>query len=134
MEGRSYNQLKFSKTDVSKMVDRPLGVTIICILSWIGAIALIAIGALFVLGGLFIPLLAVIGAVFLVIGIVSFLVTFALWNLKMWAWWIIVILNVISIVSGIGSAVAYGDFSPIFGIIIPVIIVIYLWTVRDHFR
>ena len=116
------------------MVDRPLGVTIICILSWIGAIALIAIGALMVLGGLFIPLLAVVGAVFLVIGIVSFLVTFALWNLKMWAWWIIVILNVISIVSGIGSAVAYGDFSPIFGIIIPVIIVIYLWTVRDHFR
>jgi hypothetical protein len=116
------------------MTDRPIGVTIICILSWIGAIALIAIGALFVLGGLFIPLLAVIGAVFLVIGIVSFLVTFALWNLKMWAWWIIVILNVISIVSGIGSAVAYADFSPIFGIIIPVIIVIYLWTVRDHFR
>lgn len=116
------------------MTDRPLGVTIICIISWIGAIGLIAIGALMVLGGIFIPLLAVIGAVFLVIGIVSFLVTFALWNLKMWAWWIIVILNVISIVSGIGSAVAYGDFSPIFGIIIPVIIVIYLWTVRDHFR
>lgn len=116
------------------MTDRPLGVTIICILSWIGAIALIAIGALMVLGGLFIPLLAVVGAVFLVIGIVSFLVTFALWNLKMWAWWLIVILNVISIVSGIGSAVVYGDFSPIFGIIIPVIIVIYLWTVRDHFR
>jgi len=116
------------------MTDRPLGVTIICILSWIGAIALIAIGALMVLGGLFIPLLAVVGAVFLVIGIVMFLVTFALWNLKMWAWWLIVILNVISIVSGIGSAVAYGDFSPIFGIIIPVIIVIYLWTVRDHFR
>jgi len=116
------------------MTDRPLGVTIICILSWIGAIALIAIGALMVLGGLFIPLLAVVGAVFLVIGIVMFLVTFALWNLKMWAWWLIVILNIISIVSGIGSAVAYGDFSPIFGIIIPVIIVIYLWTVRDHFR
>ncbi len=116
------------------MVDRPLGVTIICILSWIGAIALIAIGALFVLGGLIIfPLLAVIGAVFLIIGIVSFLVTFALWNLKMWAWWLIVILNVLSIVSGIGSAVAYGDFSPIYGIIIPVIIVIYLFTVRDHF-
>jgi hypothetical protein len=116
------------------MADRPLGVTIICILNWIGAIALIAIGALFVLGGLFIPLLAVIGAVFLVIGIVSFLVTFALWNLKMWAWWLVVILNVISIVSGIGSAVGYGDFSPIFGIILPVIIVIYLITVRDHFR
>ncbi len=117
------------------MADRPLGVTIICILSWIGAIALIALGALMVLGGLlFAPVLAVVGAVFLIIGIVSFLVTFALWNLKMWAWWIIVILNIISIVSGIGSAVAYADFSPIMGIIIPVIIVIYLWTVKEHFR
>ena len=115
------------------MVDRPLGVTIICILSWIGAIALIGIGALLVLGGIIFPLLAVLGAVFLVIGIISFLVTFALWSLKMWAWWLIVILNVISIVSGIGSAVAYGDISLIGGIIIPIIIVIYLWTVRDHF-
>jgi len=117
-----------------KMADRPLGVTIICILSWIGAIALIAIGALAVIGGFFLPLLFIVGAVFLIIGIVMFLVTFALWQLKMWAWWLIVILNIISIVSGIGSAVATADFSPIIGIILPVIIVIYLWTVRDHFK
>jgi len=116
------------------MTDRPLGVTIICILSWIGAIALIAIGAVAVIGGFFFPLLFIVGAVFLVIGIVMFLVTFALWQLKMWAWWLIVILNVISIVTGIGSAVAAADFSPIVGIILPVIIVIYLWTVKDHFR
>jgi uncharacterized membrane protein YkvI len=45
-----------------------------------------------------------------------------------WAWWLIIILNIISIVSGIGGAVAASDFSPIYGIIIPVIIVIYLFT------
>jgi hypothetical protein len=119
---------------VVKMVDRPLGVTIICILNWIGAIALIAIGVVAVIGGFFLPFLFIIGAIFLVIGIISFFVTFALWNLKMWAWWLVVILNFISIISGIGGAVAAGDFSPIFGIIIPVIIVVYLITVRDHFR
>ena len=115
------------------MVDRPLGVTIICILSWIGAIALIAIGAAAVIGGFFFPLLFIVGAVFLIIGIVSFLVTFALWQLKMWAWWLIVILNIISIISGVGSAVAAGDAWPLVGIILPVIIVVYLWTVKDHF-
>jgi len=115
------------------MPERPLGVTILCILSWIGAIALMAMGALAVLGGFWIPILFIVGAVMLIMGIVMFLVTFALWQLKMWAWWLIVILNVISIVTGIGGAVVAGDISPIFGIILPIIIVIYLFTVKDHF-
>jgi uncharacterized membrane protein (DUF2068 family) len=117
------------------MADRPLGVTIICILQFIGAIILIILGALLVLGGLFLgPLLAVVGAVFLVLGLISFFVTFGLWKLKSWAFWITIIINIIEIVTGIGSAVAAGDYSPILSIIIPLIVVIYLFTVRDHFR
>ena len=78
------------------MVDRPLGVTILCILNFIGAIALIAIGAIAVFFGIIWVGFAIFGAVILVIGIILFFVTFALWNLKMWAWWLTIILNVIS--------------------------------------
>jgi hypothetical protein len=132
---RDKSLLTFLQKGVKKMADRPLGVTIICVLQFIGAIILIALGALLVLGGLLLgPLLAVIGAVFLVLGLISFFVTFGLWKLKSWAFWITIIINIIEIVTGIGSAVAAGDYSPIFGIIIPLIVVIYLFTVRDHFR
>ena len=118
------------------MVDRPLGVTIICILSWIGAIILIGLGAIGAIASLAIGsgLGLVLSVSILVIGILLFFVTFALWQLKMWAWWLVIILNIIQIVLGIGSAVSQGSAGPIIGIIIPVIIVIYLWTVREHFR
>ena len=76
----------------------------------------------------------VLSLTILIIGILLFFVTFGLWQLKMWAWWLVIILNVIQIVLGIGSAVFQGSAGPIIGIIIPVIIVIYLWTVKDHFR
>jgi len=119
-----------------KMVDRPLGVTILCILSWIGSIILIGLGAVGAIAALAlaIPLAVVLALTILIIGILLFFVTFALWQLKMWAWWLVIILNVIQIVLGIGSAVSQGSAGPIIGIIIPVIIVIYLWTVREHFR
>jgi len=118
------------------MADRPLGVTILCILSWIGAIILIGLGVIGAIASLAIGsgLGLVLRVSILVIGILLFFVTFALWQLKMWAWWLVIILNIIQIVLGIGSAVFQGSAGPIIGIIIPVIIVIYLWTVRDHFR
>ncbi len=118
------------------MVDRPLGVTILCILSWIGAIILIGLGAIGAIASIAIGsgLGLVLSLTILIIGILLFFVTFALWQLKMWAWWIVIILNVIQIVLGVGSAVSQGSAAPIIGVIIPIIIVIYLGTVRDHFR
>lgn len=118
------------------MADRPLGVTILCILSWIGALILIGLGAIGAIAALAlaIPLAVILAAIILIIGILLFFVTFALWQLKMWAWWLVIILNVIQIVLGVGSAVSQGSAGPIIGIIIPIIIVIYLWTVKEHFR
>ncbi|MFX1519636.1 MAG: hypothetical protein ACFFCD_06930 [Promethearchaeota archaeon] len=111
------------------MADRPIGVTIICILQWIGAIVLIALGALAAIAGLaggygwaFIA-----GAIMLILGIIMFFITFGLWQLKKWAWWITIILNVISII----FSAAGGAF---FGVIIPLIVLIYLIIVREHFR
>ena len=128
--------LKIKTVRGRKMVDRPLGVTILCILSWIGAIILIGLGAVGAIASIAIGsgLGLVLSLTILIIGILLFFVTFALWQLKMWAWWLVIILNVIQIVLGIGSAVSQGSAGPIIGIIIPVIIVIYLWTVKDHFR
>jgi uncharacterized membrane protein (DUF2068 family) len=117
------------------MADRPLGVTIICILQFIAAIILIALGAIFTLIlAILVPLLAILGVFILVLGIISFIVTFGLWNLKNWAFWLTIIVNVISIVTGIATGVYAGDPSAFTGIIIPLIVVIYLFTVREHFR
>ena len=117
------------------MAERPLGVTIICILQFIGAIGGIVIGALAVLLGLAIAsgLLLALGAVILVIGIIAFFVTFGLWKLKSWAFWLTIIINIVSILSSISTALS-GYPSAIGGLIIPLIVMIYLFTVKDHFR
>jgi hypothetical protein len=117
------------------MVDRPLGVAVICILQFIGAIILIALGAVVgIVGVTLIPgwpgygaLAATLGLGVLVLGIVMFIVTFGLWQLKAWALWLTIILNIISIILSI-----LGGALP--GIIIPLIVLIYLLVVRDHFR
>jgi lysylphosphatidylglycerol synthetase-like protein (DUF2156 family) len=111
------------------MADRPIGVTILCILSWIGAIVLIAFGAIAAIAGAGggWGWLMLSGVAMLILGIVLFLITFGLWQLKKWAWWIAIILFIISIVFGVVGA-AY------FGVIIPVICLIYLIIVREHFR
>ena len=100
------------------MTDRPLGVTIICIIQFFGAIILIASGIFVIIVG---PLLFfdVLGTLIVVLGILAFFVTFGLWQLKSWALWLTVILNIISIVLNVFT----GAF---FGIIIPIIVVIYL--------
>ncbi|MFX1519638.1 MAG: hypothetical protein ACFFCD_06940 [Promethearchaeota archaeon] len=54
-------------------------------------------------------------------------VTFGLWQLKAWALWLTIILNIISIILSI-----VGGTLP--DIVIPLIVLIYLIVVRDHFR
>jgi hypothetical protein len=119
-----------------KMADRPLGVSILCILSWIGSIILIGLGSIGAIAAIAIgaPLGLLLSLSILIIGILLFFVTFGLWQLKSWAFWIVMILNIIQIVLAIGTAVIQGTAGPIVGIIVPIIIVIYLGTVRDHFR
>ncbi len=121
------------------MADRPLGLTIICILGFIGAIigilsgiAIFGVGAIFgslaggTYGGLFGAISWIIGIVTLVIGVVSLYAFYGLWNMKKWAWTLTMILEVISIIFGLTS------FNPV--IIISVIIVIYLWMKKDIFK
>ena len=121
------------------MAERPLGLTIICILGFIGAIIGILGGiAVFALapilgglvGGEYGSLLGtgtmIIGIVTLIISIISLYAFYGLWNMKKWAWTWTMILEVISIILGLTS------LSPT--VIIPVIVVIYLWMKKDIFK
>ena len=114
---------------------RPIGVTIIAILSFLaglvgiaGGLGLMALGAIAggagagVLGAL----TAVVGGVLLLIGLITLAVAIGLWRMRTWAWWVALIVNVISIV----ISIAGGTY---ISLIFPVIIVLYLIVIRDKF-
>ncbi len=116
---------------------RPIGVTIIAILSFLaglaeifGGLALLAVSAMVGFDpaayGILGAFLGVIGVVLLLLGLITLAVAIGLWRMRSWAWWIAIIVNVISILISIGS---FSWFSLIF----PVIIVIYLIVIRDKF-
>jgi uncharacterized membrane protein (DUF2068 family) len=105
---------------------RPLGVTIIAILTIIGGIALLSIGAvLFVIG---------IGVVLVILGIAYLVMAYGLWKGKRWAWTITLIISVISIIVGIAS-IATGNFGTIIHIIINAVVIYYLYrpNVKAYF-
>lgn len=109
---------------------RPLGVTIIAILVAIGAI-------LEIIGGLaLMAVFAPVGIFALIVGVVSLFVAWGLWTLKPWAFWLVVIVEVIHLVQAILS-LARGQGSGISDLVIPIIILAYLFldrNVRAAFR
>ena len=121
------------------MTERPLGLTIICIFGFVGAVLTIISGIemLFALGTTFSGETggisdnvsgvtgSIIGIVALLISIVSFYAFYGLWNIKKWAWTLTVILEIINII--------FDLISLNLAIIIPVIVVIYLWMKRGIF-
>ena len=124
---------------MKKLAERPLGVTIIAILQLIAALFLIFSGAMGILAGLAIPFFGIfliaIGAMALIFGIIGFILFIGLWRLKGWAWWLAFIINLITIITSIYSFYMSGftDYLQLANIIIPLIIVIYLFFVRKHF-
>ncbi|MGC2428172.1 MAG: DUF2127 domain-containing protein [Nitrososphaeraceae archaeon] len=103
---------------------RPLGVTIIAILTIIGGIGFITSGV----GAITIAHLfgAGIGGALVAIGIAYFVMAYGLWKGKRWAWTITLILSAIGIILGIGS-IASGNVGAIFHIIINAIVIYYLY-------
>jgi uncharacterized membrane protein (DUF2068 family) len=137
---------------------RPLGITIIAILTIIGGIGFLAsgIGALAfapflsnvnissnmspsagttttaIPQGLLVGLSAGIGAVFIALGIAYFVMAYGLWKGKGWAWTITVILSFIGIALGIVSIVTVQNIGAIFHLIINAVVVYYLY--RPHVK
>lgn len=118
---------------------RPTGVIILVVLEVISGIfallaglAFSALGAfmMFPAGGMpefLAALVGVLGFVFIILGIVSFLLAYGLWNGRVWAWTWALIFAVIGIIIGLvqlpGSIV---------GIIINLIVIYYL--TRAHVK
>jgi hypothetical protein len=114
---------------------RPLGVTIIAILTIIGGIGFLASGIAAVVAAPFLSdmegLSAGIGAALIALGIAYFVMAYGLWKGKGWAWTITVILSFIGIALGVAS-IAIGNIGAIFHIIINAIVVYYLY--RPHVK
>ncbi len=113
---------------------RPLGVAILAILVvlvgvilLLGAIALFFLSTAVAFAGL--PTFGLAGGVLALILLIFALlwigVGLGLWHLRSWAWWLAVIVMILSILGGIAALPS---------IVIPLIILIYLLLVRDHFR
>ena len=105
---------------------RPLGVTIVAILT--------AIGGLIFLGSGLVLLIVGIGVILLALGIAYLVMAYGLWNGRGWAWTITLILSVIGIVVAIASIVA-GNVSAIISIIIHAVVIYYLYrpNVKAYF-
>ncbi len=114
---------------------RPIGVTILVVLTILGGVLLLLLGIVVVafsslLVGVGLPLGfgltgSVLGAIILIFGIIWIAVGSGLLNLRPWAWWLAIIVMVLSIVGSIGSPITA---------ILPGLILLYLILVRRHFR
>lgn len=113
---------------------RPIGVAILAILVvLVGVILLIgAIGVLLLAGFVAFSVLpsfgligTVLGVILLVFALLWIAVGLGLWHLRSWAWWLAVIVMVLSIIGGVAAPAT---------VVIPLIILIYLLLVRQHFR
>ena len=119
---------------------RPLGITIIAVLLSIQAIFEIVVGIIALVATTLASPLAglLVGWIPLLIGGLLFVLARGLWTLKPWAYWVILVLEIVNIVGyWIGYGQTHSLFAVISGGIISIIIVIYLLVdgnVRRAFR
>ena len=114
---------------------RPIGVTLLAVLTILLGVLIVGLGLLFIVAplilvGVGLPFAfglaaGVIGAIVLVFGLIWIGVGVGLLHLRGWAWWLAVIVMVLSIV---------GSFASPLTAVIPALILIYLIVVRHHFR
>src|SRR2546425_7329408 len=114
---------------------RPIGVTLLAVLTILLGVLIVGLGLLFIVAplilvGVGLPLAfglaaGVIGAIVLVFGLIWIGVGVGLLHLRGWAWWLAVIVVVLSIVGSVASPLTA---------VIPALILIYLIVVRHHFR
>lgn len=119
---------------------RPLGITIIAIILFIQAVFEIVGGIFSFLGHLITNPLAglFVGWIPLAMGILLLILVRGLWTLRPWAYWAILVLEIVNIVFHfLGYQQTHSLFAIISGGIISIIIVIYLLVdpnVRRAFR
>jgi len=114
---------------------RPLGVTILAVLTILIGIGIFLIGLLviglssfvtFFVPAFGIPLI-LIGVLVLLVGLLMIVSGMGLLRLRMWAWW----LAILSFVLGAASSVLSSNYVTA---VIEVLLIVYLILVRKHFR
>ena len=120
---------------------RPLGITIIAILLFISAVIEIISGIFIFIGSTLASPIdgLLLGWIPLALGVITFIVAWGLWTLKPWAYWVTLIVEIISIVLNLFNLgrPQHSVLGVISGGIISLIIVIYLLVdsdVRRAFR
>ena len=113
---------------------RPIGVTILAVLTILLGVLIVLVGILFlvaplILVGVGLPLAfglvaSIVGGIILIFGLIWIGVGLGLIHLRGWAWWLAVIVMILSILGSIPSPAA----------VIPGLIFVYLILVRHHFR
>lgn len=122
---------------------RPTGVTIITILEILAALVMLSVGGLALIGGGAasalgfgaVPgLIAALGAIVLLLGIVMLGVAWGLWSGKGWAWTFAVVFIILGIVVGVAHMIA-GGYHGILALILQIIIAYYLFrpNVKAYF-
>jgi len=94
------------------------------------------IAALYALGGIFILLCAIIpnilhfsfgtSAMMVIYALIVFAVAYGIWNMQTWAWYVAMIVSSLGVISSVVSL-------NIVGIVIPGLIVWYLWNNKKEF-
>ncbi len=129
---------------------RPLGVTIISVVLAIEGIFELIVGAALIIGifalghtvtvhghtttGTLIDVAGgVLGGISLVIGLLTLIFAIGLWMLKRWAFWLTVIIEIISIIRHALGFVQpnHNTVTIIIGLILPVVILLYFLLDRD---
>ncbi len=118
-------------------VERPLGVTILAVLSIIGGvfflligIAATALGAVFAsaiassMPGFPAALAAIVGLAVIVIGVIDIIIGWGLWKGAGWAWWLTVIFSGLGAIFSLLSIIG-GNVGSVIGLIINSVIVYY---------
>lgn len=124
---------------------RPVGVTIIAVLAGIGGVLAIiggfglmalsgAISTIAGAAGVTYPLFSasIWGIILIILGVLELAGAYGAWNLKKWAWTLLVGLSVLSILQGLAFMTATG-MGNLLGIAINGIILYYLFQVKDAF-
>lgn len=121
---------------------RPMGITILAVLETIGALVLLALGAMVILLGAAVlvaiglgevslgvalsEIVVFVGGFILLLGVIELAIAWGLWKGQGWAWTVALIVAVLGIIGGVIALVS-GSLYNIVTLAVQVIIVYYLY-------
>ena len=109
---------------------RPLGITIIAIIMAIQGILGLIGGIMLLVSGAG-PGAMGLGIFTLILGVLYLILAWGLWTLQAWAFWTTVVIEVIALINGILGLISGQTGVGILSIVLPLIILIYLFADRN---